>query len=155
MYVAFILGTAANLYGQLGADPISGGAGWVGAGLLGLVLGWLLILHLPAKDKQLKELQDARDNQVKEIIDGHNTLTRDLVAQMRTVAEGKDKQLADIVNKKWEIIQALTRDYKEGLKEVAAHCEVELSRLTQYWQSHMGQLTQAIQDLAERVNGGK
>ena len=33
-------------------DPISGGAGWVGAGLLGLVLGWLLLKHLPDKDRQ-------------------------------------------------------------------------------------------------------
>ncbi len=40
-------------------DPISGGAGWVGAGLLGLVLGWLLLKHLPDKDKQIKDLLDA------------------------------------------------------------------------------------------------
>lgn len=36
-------------------DPISGGAGWVGAGLLGLVLAWLLLKHLPAKDAQITE----------------------------------------------------------------------------------------------------
>lgn len=41
---------------QVGADAISGPAGWVGAGLLGLVLSWLLFVHLPAKDKQLKEM---------------------------------------------------------------------------------------------------
>jgi thiamine kinase-like enzyme len=35
---------------------LSGGAGWVGAGLLGLVLSWLLFFHLPAKDRQLKEM---------------------------------------------------------------------------------------------------
>src|SRR5689334_4997153 len=35
-------------------DSLSGGAGWFGAGLLGLVLGWLLLVHLPSKDKQLK-----------------------------------------------------------------------------------------------------
>lgn len=28
-------------------DPLSGGAGWMGAGLLGLVLAWLLLKHLP------------------------------------------------------------------------------------------------------------
>ena len=38
------------------ADPISGRAGWVGAGLLGLVLAWLLFWHLPAKDKQVADL---------------------------------------------------------------------------------------------------
>lgn len=43
------------------ADPISGGGGWVGAGLLGLVLGWLLLVHLPAKDKQILGLIEAAD----------------------------------------------------------------------------------------------
>ena len=40
-------------------DPITGGAGWAGAGLLSLVLGWLLLRHLPEKDRQAKELMDA------------------------------------------------------------------------------------------------
>jgi PAS domain S-box-containing protein len=40
-------------------DAISGGGGWLGAGLLGMVLGWLLMRHLPEKDRQLKELLDA------------------------------------------------------------------------------------------------
>ena len=39
-------------------EVISGGAGWVGAGLLGAVLSWLTLVHLPAKDKQVKELID-------------------------------------------------------------------------------------------------
>lgn len=39
-------------------DPLSGGAGWVGAGLLGLVLTWLLLRHLPEKDRQLRDLID-------------------------------------------------------------------------------------------------
>ncbi len=38
------------------AEPISGGAGWVGAGLLGMVLAWLFMKHLPDKDKQIKEI---------------------------------------------------------------------------------------------------
>ncbi len=37
-------------------DPVSGGAGWVGAGLLGLVLSWLLLKHLPDVDKKFDKL---------------------------------------------------------------------------------------------------
>lgn len=40
-------------------DPLSGGAGWVGAGLLGCCLAWLFFWHLPAKDKQIKDMNDA------------------------------------------------------------------------------------------------
>lgn len=50
-----------------GIDSLSGGAGWAGAGLLGLVLGWLLLFHLPQKDKQLRE-----------ILDGHNLVVIEL-----------------------------------------------------------------------------
>lgn len=37
-------------------DPLGGGSGWVGAGLLGLVLSWLLWKHLPEKDRQVADL---------------------------------------------------------------------------------------------------
>lgn len=43
------------------ADSLSGGGGWLGAGLLGLVLAWLLLVHLPAKDKQLDKMMDGKD----------------------------------------------------------------------------------------------
>jgi hypothetical protein len=31
-------------------------SGWAAAGILTGVLGWLMFIHLPAKDKQIKEL---------------------------------------------------------------------------------------------------
>lgn len=39
---------------------LGGNAGWVGTGLLGAVLSWIFFWHLPAKDKQLKELIDSQ-----------------------------------------------------------------------------------------------
>lgn len=60
------------------SDPIAGGAGWVGAGLLGAVLMWLCWKHLPDKDKFIKEQQAAHDAQqavkderVERIINSH------------------------------------------------------------------------------------
>ena len=48
------------------ANALSGGAGWVGTGLLGSVLAWLLWVHLPAKDKQAKEVAEAHAAEIKE-----------------------------------------------------------------------------------------
>lgn len=50
---------------------LAGAEGWVGTGLLGTVLGWLLLVHLPAKDKQLKELLEAQaeERKAKELAD--------------------------------------------------------------------------------------
>lgn len=45
-------------------DPLSGGGGWVGAGLLGLVLAWLLLKHLPDKDKQIENLVRDKDAKI-------------------------------------------------------------------------------------------
>jgi gas vesicle protein len=134
------------------ADPISGGAGWVGAGLLGMVLGWLLIIHLPAKDKQLQTLarRQGRTAAQHPSAEG-NALVREAFLKIKEMGEAKDKQIEAMLTRKWEIIQALTRDYKDGLKEVSAHCEQEISRLTEYWQSQMGSLTHAIEDLAEKI----
>ena len=49
------------LVAQANPEPLSGGAGWVGAGLLGLVLCWLLLKHLPDKDRQLENFIKSRD----------------------------------------------------------------------------------------------
>lgn len=37
-------------------DPLSGGAGWVGAGLLGAVLAWVMFVHLPGKDRLMMSI---------------------------------------------------------------------------------------------------
>ena len=36
-------------------DTLTGGSGWAGAGLLGLMLAWLLTRHIPAIMLELKE----------------------------------------------------------------------------------------------------
>lgn len=45
------------------ADPLTGGPGWVEYGLLGAVLGWLMLIHLPAKDKQLAFLMEKQSEE--------------------------------------------------------------------------------------------
>ena len=64
-------------------DPISGGAGWVGAGLLGLVLGWLLLKHLPEKDRQIRDLIDLHLKTETEQRIIHATLEREQRAEFR------------------------------------------------------------------------
>ena len=52
------------------APPLLGPqAGWVGAGLLGGVLSWLMFIHIPAKDKQLKDMLAEKDQRINELMD--------------------------------------------------------------------------------------
>lgn len=54
-------------------DQIAGNSGWAGAGLLGAVLAWLLLWHLPAKDKQLAEKDAAHNAHVERLTALHAT----------------------------------------------------------------------------------
>jgi hypothetical protein len=115
-------------------DPISGGAGWVGAGLLGLVLAWLLFIHLPAKDKQLAVLIENKDRQIADLVTSRDMFVRELTHNFRDAM-----QVASIA----AALQDKERrdDYKASLATVVNHCEKET-----------GQISDAIRkDLADLV----
>lgn len=52
-----------------GPDASAVASGWVGAGLLGLVLSWIFFKHLPAKDDQIERLIKSKDVAIKEMIE--------------------------------------------------------------------------------------
>lgn len=91
------------------ADAISGGAGWAGAGLLGLVLGWLLLKHLPDKDRMIRE-----------IIREHDTTEREIVLAAQAQVDRARKEFTDslryVVDKQEqqnkELIAAIQRDFE-------------------------------------------
>lgn len=105
------------------ADPISGGAGWIGAGLLGVVLAWLLLLHLPAKDKQLKEM-----------IEGRDALAKDLAIKTAEVA----KQQRD--------------DFKENLKSVTDHCKQDTEVMANSVRAEINHLSVAVTELRKAID---
>lgn len=97
-----------DILAQSPVDPISGGAGWVGAGLLGLVLGWLLLIHLPGKDKFLKDL-----------------------------IETKDTQLNTVLENKWKSLDKMSLDFKDSLKQITDHCAAEMKTVTDFWKREL------------------
>lgn len=84
------------------ADPVSGGAGLFGAGLLGLVLGWLLLRHLPEKDRQIERLVNSKDESLKEI-----------------QAENR-KEMAAISLQFAGLMRERSQDYKDTLTQILA-----------------------------------
>ena len=92
------------------SDPtgtLAGSSGWLGAGLLGLVLCWLCFFHLPAKDKQIKEFIDGKDAQL----------------------AAKDKQLAEFMEAKDAHIETMAVKFKEALDAVIASHKAEMEWL--------------------------
>lgn len=68
------------IFAQGTVDPISGGAGWVGAGLLGLLLGWLLLKHLPDKDKREERKDELHRTHVQSLMVDWKSSLREILA---------------------------------------------------------------------------
>ena len=83
-------------------DTISGGAGWVGTGLLGAVLSWLLFVHLPAKDKQLRDVIHEHTETEKEQRSTHSALEREQRADfsntLKAMMDHSRVQFTDLAN---------------------------------------------------------
>jgi hypothetical protein len=118
----FILAQASNTP-VTDANLISGGAGWAGAGLLGLVLGWLLLKHLPDKDKQFDGLIKSQAEHNKEL---HKACT-----------EERKEQHAEFSKALNSILERASRDGDRNLQGM---------------QSEMQSLRVALQTLSQAVN---
>jgi hypothetical protein len=105
-------------------DIISGGAGWVGAGLLGSVLGWLLFINIPAKDKQIAGMIESRDALVKEMAATSQEAIKSLAADFRASVADMDKRCAEMDRER-------RHDYNGQLQRVVSHCEGELNLTNQ------------------------
>jgi hypothetical protein len=88
-------------------DTLGGAPAWVGTGLLGSVLGWLLFIHLPNKDKQIAGLIESRD------------------AAVKALAADYRASLLELTNRFIETDKERRADYKESLQVVVSHCEKE------------------------------
>jgi hypothetical protein len=109
-----------------GPDFISGGSGWLGAGLLGLVLAWLLLRHLPEKDQLIMKLISTHEEQRKsqaDIYRAERATTLDAFkCDLETVVEHCEHDNAEIV--------AMVRQEMSRLNETLSKFDDTLGRLS-------------------------
>lgn len=124
------------------SDPISGGAGWVGAGLLGLVLGWLLLKHIPDKDRQLKELISEfraalvdKDVQMQRVIESH------------LAAEKQQRQ------DHAEMERAQRAEYKDTLTQLLKHNREQMDGLGHALKEDLAALQEGFEQLTAAMRG--
>ena len=131
--------TALCVFGQI-ADPLSGGSGWIGAGLLGAVLSWLLFVHLPAKDKQA----DAKDEKIRAIIHEHTETEKD---QRHVHSALEREQRADFA----KTIEAVLEHSRKQTVELANALREDLDTQRQGLEALRG----AVESLAGALRGLK
>ena len=99
------------------ADPFTGYSGWAGAGLLGMVLGWLLLVHLPAKDKMIASFQT-----------------------------DKDKHVADLIERYEKKLEDAQEKFEEALTRILNHCERETIRVGEMFRTEFAKIPRCRHD---------
>jgi hypothetical protein len=125
------------LVAQVVTDPLSGGAGWVGTGLLGSVLGWLLFIHLPKKDQQVLDLINSRDKLVEKI-----------TAEFR-------QSMTELVDKSNANDKEQRVNFKESLEKVTAHCEKEVTTTVDALRKEVDRISMYVGELSKRLDEKK
>lgn len=106
-------------------DPISGGAGWIGAGLLGAVLAWLMMIHLPAKDKQMQSMIDSHVSSMRDLIDKKSATIKDVI----TIAQ---KNIETVVSASQNMINASNDHCQSELEKIVNSFRYELDRIFEF-----------------------
>lgn len=104
----------AQVLAQVPTDPLSGGAGWVGAGLLGAVLAWLMFVHLPAKDKQA----EAKDAKIASIVEIKDKQIAAILTENTLERERERTDRHDRANAFQKLLNDLAKDHKEQMREM-------------------------------------
>jgi DNA anti-recombination protein RmuC len=118
---------------EITSGVLSGGAGWVGAGLLGLVLFWLLFRHLPEKDKQMANFVEKKDDMLKH------------------VANSFSERIKGVADQHTTTVKELNAAHKEALDRVVKHCEQEMNMVGQSLHREFDQLSGTVRELASAV----
>lgn len=112
--------------------PITGDySGWVGTGLLGSVLSWLLLRHLPEKDRQIKEINDSHVLAVKLVADA-NTLRMDKlidtnVESTKYVANENTIRIDKLANAHIVAVEKMIVAHDLQMDRILDHCKSEMS----------------------------
>ena len=138
-----VIGTGAAAMMAQTMDPLSGGAGiagWSSFGLAGLVLAWLLLVHLPNKDKQA----EAKDAKIVEIV----TQTQ------KTIAEQAEATRKERKEERVDFVKALQRNEEQGntnWARIEAAWEKATDRICDHLDNHRVREREQVAELEDRV----
>lgn len=123
---------------EMTSTSLSGGAGWVGAGLLGCVLAWLMFKHLPDKDKLVKDLLASHDNAI---------AAKDAAI---AVKDADIKSMIETFSKSLHVAQASFEARNNKALEVVAAVGREERAIYQTWhEENRGRIDQLLLEMRE------
>lgn len=119
--------------------------------MLGLVLGWLLLVRIPAmdkitadKDKQLQTMIEAKDAQQKAIAESRDGLIKEITGSFA----GTLKELARQHDEAFAIAEKDRRaDFKNALEAVVGNCQRESDILRAMIDKKDAEVTSTVMDV--------
>lgn len=112
--------------------------------MLGSVLGWLLFLHLPAKDKQIAGLIETRDELVRNMTVSHQEAIKSLATDFRTAITESERR-ADIADKEKR------EDFRANLLTITSHYEKEVQSISGGIRREIDELNSVLGDLRKMI----
>lgn len=103
------------LFAQTPSDisGLAGNAGWTGVGLLGAILAWLLLWHLPRKDSR-------EDESRKLYLEKIESVTASFAATVRSITSTHSEQMQSAIDRQDRQMEKLAASYEsEGAKQRA------------------------------------
>ncbi len=135
------------------ADEVSttGIAGWSSFGLAGLILAWLLLKHLPEKDRQLDAKDKAHEARIDVLVKMHDNRIEMLAgayeASVKDLASSFTTRQNILREDNRMILEAVRADSKEGLRMVLEHSRQQTEALGKLIAREMETLSDAVQAL--------
>ena len=127
-------------------DPVSGGAGWVGTGLLGSVLCWLLLKHLPDQTRQLRELTEAKDKQIETLIAAKDKAVAEMTAAF---SKTHDKALDTFAATMGQAQASFTTRNDKTMETFATVIREERQTCQKWHEENRALLIQALEETKE------
>ncbi len=97
------------------SEGLGGVAPWAGAGLLGGVLAWVFMKHLPDKDRQLEKLIADKDSIIKELAANYTKSIREVVSHCASEArenrEASERRHGELLG----AVQQVNASAREGV----------------------------------------
>lgn len=131
-------------------NSLSGATGWGGAGLLGLVLLWVFLRHLPAKDLQMERFIDSRDKALSAKDSQITDLIRSRDEMMRAMVDTNDRRMTEMANFSAKQEEARRSDCQQSMANVLSHSSKEHGSIMELVQRNFAELRQHLSD-----KGGK
>ena len=125
-----------------------GWSGWTAFGLAGMILGWLFLAHLPAKDKQIRELLEAASKERDLDRTARHGMSETLTRAIAEVRKDSDATRERDMERHEARFAAQSTEFRLALQGILKHSEDENKKLTDVFRTEIARITGAN-------NGGK